>query len=153
MAPLKVSEIDALKAHAGADLGTSSWIVVDQSRIDSFANSTGDHQWIHTDAERAARESPFGGTVAHGYLTLALAASLLPELCVVENCSRVVNYGIDKLRLKEPVPAGSRLRIGARLTNVRDISGGVWVTFSVKWEVEGAKRPVCSAELTYIYYR
>jgi acyl dehydratase len=153
MAPLKVSEIDGLKSHAGADLGMSSWTVVDQARIDSFAESTGDHQWIHVDAERAARESPFGGTVAHGYLTLSLVAALLPELCVVENCSRVVNYGIDKLRMKEPVPAGSRLRIGARLANVRDISGGAWVTFSVKWEVEGTKRPVCSADLTYIYYR
>ncbi len=153
MAPLKVSEIDELESHAGADLGMSSWLIVDQARIDSFAEATGDHQWIHVDSERATRESPFGGTIAHGYLTLSLVASLLPELCVVENCSRVVNYGIDKLRMKEPVPAGCRLRIGARLSNVRDISGGAWVTFSVKWEVEGVKRPVCSADLTYIYYR
>jgi acyl dehydratase len=153
MPPLKISEIDELKSHVGADLGVSTWTVVDQARIDAFAESTGDRQWIHVDTGRAAEESPFGGTVAHGYLTVSLAAALLPELCFVEKCSRVINYGIDKLRMKEPVPAGSRLRIGARLTNVRDISGGAWVTFSVKWEVEGARRPVCAAELTYIYYR
>jgi acyl dehydratase len=154
MAPLTVSEISELKEHVGTDLGKSQWTVVDQARIDEFARATGDHQWIHVDVERAAAESPFGGTVAHGYLTVSIAAALLPELLTVERCSRIINYGIDKLRLKEPVHAGSRLRVGGTLTHVREIGGGgARVTFSVQWEVEGARRPVCTAEVVYVYFR
>lgn len=154
MATLTVSEIAELKQHVGTDLGTSEWIVVDQERIDTFARATGDHQWIHVDVDRAGAESPFGGTVAHGYLTVSLAAGLLPTLLTVERCSRIVNYGIDKLRMKEPVPAGSRLRVGGTLQHVREISGGgARVTFAVKWEVEGARRPVCTGEVVYVYFR
>jgi acyl dehydratase len=154
MGHLTVSEITELKDHVGADLGTSRWIEVDQARIDEFARATGDHQWIHVDVDRATRESPFGGTVAHGYLTVALAAGLLPELLTVERSTRVINYGIDKLRLKEPVPAGSRLRVGGRIKHVREIGGGgARVTFAVQWEVEGARRPVCTADVVYVYFR
>jgi len=153
MPPLTVSKIADLKDHVGTDLGYSEWIVVDQARIDEFARATGDHQWIHVDPRRAAKESPFGGTIAHGYLTVSLAAALLPELLTVERCSRIVNYGIDKLRLKEPVPAGSRLRVGGTLTHVREIPGsGARATFSVRWEVEGARRPACTADVVYVYF-
>ena len=151
---LKLEEISDLKDHVGTDLGVSSWATIDQDRIDEFARATGDFQWIHTDPERAKAESPFGGTVAHGYLTISLAAGLLPELLEVENCSRILNYGIEKLRLKEPVPVGSRLRVGGSLKHVREIgSDGARVTYAVFWEVEGARRPVCRADVVYVYFR
>jgi len=154
MPSLTLSEISELKDHVGTDLGKSRWIVVDQARIDEFARATGDRQWIHVDVERAAAESPFGGTVAHGYLTVSLAAALLPDLLTVEKCSRIVNDGIDRLRLKEPVPAGSRLRVGGTIRHVRGIGGGgARVTFSVVWEVEGARRNVCTADVVYVYFR
>lgn len=153
MAVLRVSEISDLKEHVGDDLGTSRWVVLDQDRIDAFARATGDDQWIHVDVERAKSESPFGGTVAHGYLTMSVAPALVNELIDVENCTRIVNYGIDKLRLKEPVPAGSRLRVGAKITGVRELrGGGARVTFAIRWEVEGARRHACSAEVVYLYY-
>jgi acyl dehydratase len=137
----------------GTEIGPSDWMVVHQERIDAFAHATGDHQWIHVDCARAARESPFGGTVAHGYLTVSLASVLLPEILRVEKCTRVVNYGIDKLRLREPVPAGARLRLGGVISNVREIRGGAYrVTFSLRWEVEGARRPVCLADVVFVYY-
>ena len=154
MPPLRVSEISELEQHVGTDLGTSSWVLVDQARIDAFAEATGDHQWIHVDPVRAAAESPFGATIAHGYLTVSLAPALLPELISVDACSRVINSGIEKLRLKEPVTAGSRVRIGATLTHVREIAGGgARVALSLRWEVEGAKRPAGTGEVVYVYFR
>lgn len=153
MTTLRVSEISELKDHIGADLGESEWVLVDQKRIDAFAQATGDDQWIHVDAERARAESPFGGTIAHGYLTMGLAPALLPQLLAIEKCSRVVNYGIDKLRFKEPVRAGSRLRVGATVAHVRDIKGGAArVTLTLRFEVEGASRPACTADVVYVYY-
>ena len=153
MPRLTLSGIGDLKDHVGAELGPTDWVVVDQARIDEFARATGDDQWIHTDVDRAANESPFGGTVGHGYLTVSLAAGLLAQLIVIEKSSRVINYGIDKLRLKEPVPVGSRLRLGGHLTHVRQVpGGGARVTLKLAWEVEGARRPVCTAELVYVYF-
>jgi acyl dehydratase len=152
-AAIQVPNVAALKDLAGTDLGTSDWMVVGQERIDEFARATGDDQWIHVDVRRAARESPFGGTVAHGYLTMSLASALLPELLVVEKCSQVVNYGIDKLRLREPVPAGAKLRLGGEIKHVREIRGGACrVTLALRWEVEGARRPVCLADVVFVYF-
>ena len=151
--PTVVSDVASLKDLAGAKLGTSQWIVISQERIDDFAKATGDDQWIHVDVERAVRESPFRGTVAHGYLTISLAGALLPEILVVEKCSRVVNYGIDKLRLREPVPAGRRLRLSGEIKHVRGIrGGGCRVTLGLRWEVDGARRPVCIADMILVYY-
>jgi acyl dehydratase len=152
-APILVSDVAALKNLVGKELGPSAWMIVEQDRIDDFARATGDHQWIHVDVERARNESPFGGTVAHGYLTVSLASVLLPELLVVEKCSQVVNYGIDKLRLREPVPADSKLRLSGAIKHVREIRGGACrVTLSLRWEVEGARRPVCLADVVFVYY-
>ena len=152
-APVIVPDVGSLKEFIGVDLGTSDWITVTQEQIDTFAKATGDHQWIHVDVERARRESPFGVTVAHGYLTIALVSVLLPQVVAIEKCSRVVNYGIDKLRLREPVPAGSRLRLGGEIKNVRNLSNGASrVTLSLRWEVEGARRAVCLADVVYVYY-
>lgn len=145
--------IDEIEAAVGEDLGHSEWLEITQERVNLFAEATGDHQWIHVDRARAERESPFGGTVAHGFLTVALAPALLPELVEVSNCSRIVNYGIEKLRLREPVPSGARIRLGASIHGVRSVPGGaMWVSLAVKFEVEGVKRPVCSGELIFVYF-
>jgi acyl dehydratase len=151
--PLIIPDVASIPEYEGRDLGLTGWHTIDQSRIDAFAEATGDHQWIHVDRARAERESPFGGTVAHGFLTVALAPALLPELVEVSNCSRIVNYGIEKLRLREPVPSGARIRLGASIHGVRSIPGGaMWVSLAVKFEVEGVKRPVCSGELIFVYF-
>jgi acyl dehydratase len=151
--PLVIPDIAALYDLVGRDLGNSDWILVSQDRIDEFARATGDHQWIHVDVERASNESPFGGTVAHGYLTVSLAPTLLPQLLVVEKCSRVVNYGIDKLRLREPVLAGTQVRLGGEIKSVRKVANdAVLVTHALRWEAEGVKRPVCRADIVYVYY-
>jgi acyl dehydratase len=151
--PLIIPDVASLPAYEGRDLGRTDWHTVDQAQIDAFAAATGDHQWIHVDRERAQRESPFGGTVAHGFLTVALAPALLPELVRVENCSRIVNYGIEKLRLREPVRSGARLRLGASIKGVRSVPGGaMWVSLGVAFEVEGVKRAVCTGELIFVYF-
>jgi len=151
--PRVISGLEALAEHEGDDLGTSDWVEVPQSRIDAFADVTGDHQWIHVDRERAAKTSPFGGTIAHGYLTLALVPALLAELIVVEGCSRVVNGGIDRLRLKAPVPAGGRVRLSATLSKVKVVRGEMaHVTLAVRMEIEGESKPALQGELVYVYF-
>jgi acyl dehydratase len=153
MSKTVVPEISGLKERIGTDLGTSDWIEVSQERIDAFADATGDHQWIHVDVDRAKSESPFEGTIAHGYLTIALAPALLPKLLHVEGVSRIVNYGIDKLRLPAPVPAGGRVRLSASIKNVRDLPmGGARVTFALSFEVEGGTKAACVADAVYVYF-
>jgi acyl dehydratase len=152
-ARIVVPGIESLAEFAGADLGPGPWFTVDQARIDAFAQATGDNQWIHTDPERARRESPFGQTVAHGYLTLALAPTLLGQLFEVANCRHVINSGIDGLRLREPVFAGSRLRLLGTVLGVRNLpGGGARVGFDLRWELEGARRPACQAKAVYVYF-
>lgn len=151
--PLIIPDVASLPEYEGHDLGTTQWRVVDQAQIDAFAEATGDHQWIHVDRERAERESPFGTTVAHGYLTVALAPALLPELVEVTECSQIVNYGIEKLRLREPIPAGTKVRLGASVKGVRKVPGGAMrLSLSVRFEAEGARRPVCTGELVFVYF-
>ncbi len=151
--PLMIADVASLPEFEGRDLGTTDWHDIGQEQIDAFAHATGDHQWIHVDQERAARESPFGGTIAHGYLTIALAPVLLPDLVQVEECSQIVNYGIEKLRLREPVPSGSRIRLGASIKGVRRVRGGAMrLSLSIRFEVEGAKRPASSGALVFVYF-
>ncbi len=151
--PLIISDVASLPEYEGRDLGTTDWRQIDQPQIDAFATATGDHQWIHVDRKRAERESPFGTTVAHGYLTLALAPVLLPDLLVVQNSSQIVNYGIEKLRLREPVPSGGRVRLAASIKSVRRVRGGAMrLSLAVRFEVEDAKRPACSGELIFVYF-
>ena len=151
--PLIISDVASLPEYEGHDLGTTDWRSLDQAQIDAFAAATGDHQWIHVDRKRAERESPIGTTIAHGYLTVALSPVLLSELFVVKNCSQVVNYGIEKLRLREPVPSGSRVRLAASIKGVRHVRGGAMrLSLAVRFEVEGAKRPACSGELIFVYF-
>lgn len=151
--PLIIPDVASLPEYEGRDLGTTDWRNLDQAQIDAFAAATGDDQWIHVDRERAERESPFGTTIAHGYLTVALAPVLLPDLIVVQECSQIVNYGIDKLRLREPVPSDSRVRLAASIKKVRRVPGGAMrLCLAVRFEVEGAKRPACSGELIFVYF-
>ena len=151
--PLIIPDVAAIEGFEGRDLGLTDWRTIDQDQIDAFAAATGDHQWIHVDPERAARESPFGTTIAHGYLTVALAPALLPELIQVAECAQIVNYGIEKLRLRKPVPSGSRIRLGASIKGVRKVKGGAArVSLAIHFEVEGEKRPVCSGEFIYVYF-
>ena len=151
--PLKIPDVATLPDFEGRDLGTTEWRVIDQTMIDAFANATGDHQWIHIDPARAEKESPFGSTVAHGYLTIALAPVLLPEIVVVEKLSQIVNIGLDKVRLREPVRVGSRLRLGAKIKNVRPMKGGsMRLVLDVRFEVEGMKRPACTGDLIFVYF-
>ncbi len=151
--PLIIPDVASLAGFEDRDLGATDWQPVDQARIDAFAEATGDRQWIHVDRERAERESPFGTTVAHGYLTVSLAPALLPELVRVEKCSQIVNSGIESLRLREPVPAGSRIRLAARIKSVRGLrDGAARVSLAIRVDVEGAKRPACTGEVVYVYY-
>jgi len=137
--------IDAVRAAAGTHLGSSDWLEITQDRIDQFADATGDHQWIHVDPVRAAA-GPFGCTIAHGYLTLALINHFLPQVVTVENVTMGVNYGVDRVRFPAPVPVGSRLRAGVELTDVRDIPGGIQTTMRVTVEIEGNAKPACVAD-------
>ncbi|HTF35458.1 MAG TPA: MaoC family dehydratase [Myxococcota bacterium] len=151
--PTVIPSVRALKQFVGKSLGASNWVTVSQDQINAFADATGDHQWIHVDVERARRESPFKGTIAHGYLTLSLAPSLLPEIFRVEGARLGVNYGIEKMRLPAPVPAGARVRVLAELKDVRDMpGGGARATFGLVFEIEGGAKPACVADAIYVYY-
>lgn len=146
-----VNGIDELKALQGQHLGHSDYVEITQEQVNQFAEATGDHQWIHTDPERA-KAGPFGGPIAHGYLTLSLAPALLPQILQVGGISMGVNYGCGKVRFPSPVPVGSKVRAGAELVSVEDVAGGAQVTMSVTFEVEGAPKPSCVAEVIYRYY-
>jgi acyl dehydratase len=133
----------------GRELGTSDWVTVDQDRIDAFATCTGDRQWIHVDVARARRESPFGGPIAHGYLTLSLVAAMVMELGVIPpDAATGLNYGLDKVRFIAPVKAGARVRTRAALLAVEAQSGGrVLLKLSCMLEIEGEAKPALVAEL------
>ncbi|MFE6407283.1 MaoC family dehydratase [Streptomyces sp. NPDC057837] len=137
---ITVNGLGELRKLAGGDLGTSEWIEVTQERIDTFADATGDHQWIHVDPERA-KEGPFGAPIAHGYLTLSLFIPLFTELLDVRGVTTKVNYGLNKVRFPSPVKAGSRIRLTARLAEVEDVPGGVQITVEGTIEIEGGGKP------------
>ena len=139
-------------ALVGTHLGYSDYLEITQQRVNQFAEATGDHQWIHVDAERAA-SGPFGGTIAHGYLTLSLIPALLPEVLAVSGITMGVNYGTNKVRFPSPVPVGSELRLGLTLAAVEEVQGGVQVTLDVVLEVKDAPKPSCAAQVVFRYYR
>jgi acyl dehydratase len=147
-----IPNLEAVKEFVGAELGPSDWTSVTQERIDAFAAATGDHQWIHTDVERARRESPWKETIAHGYLTLALAPALLSQILTIENSATAVNTGIEKLRLASPVLAGSRVRLAASIKHSRDLpGGGVRVVIHLIFEVDGSSKPAATADVVFVY--
>jgi len=147
-----VQGIDDFHDLVGSHLGYSDWVEIDQDRVNLFAEATGDHQWIHVDPERA-RTGPFGGAIAHGYLTLSLAPVLLGQVLTVEGVAFGVNYGCNKVRFPSPVPVGSVLRLGATVAGVEDVGGGVQVTLDIVLEVRDAPKPSCVAQVVYRYYR
>jgi len=144
--------IDGLKALAGTDLGQTGWLEITQERVSTFADATDDHQWIHVDQERAAA-GPFGGTIAHGYLTLAMVIPLYNELLSVTGIAMGLNYGLNKVRFPAPVPVGSRIRLSGRLGQVEDVGpGAVQATVDFTIEAEGSAKPACVAQAVYRYY-
>jgi acyl dehydratase len=147
-----VKGIDGLREKVGQHLGYSDYVEISQDRVNQFAEATGDHQWIHVDVERAKRESPYGGPIAHGYLTLSLGPLLGPQVMRVEGIKMGVNYGCNKVRFPSPVPVGSKLRLGAQLGGIDDVAGGAQVTLDLTFEVQGTDKPSCVAQVVYRYY-
>jgi acyl dehydratase len=148
--PTQVSGLDELKSLPGVDLGASGWLEIGQQRVDTFADATGDHQWIHVDVERA-RTGPFGGTIAHGYLTLGLVIPLWEEILQVGGVSMGINYGLNRLRFPAPVPVGSKVRLHARVLSAEDVPRGVQLTVALSVEVQGGDKPAAVAEAVYRY--
>jgi acyl dehydratase len=150
--PITVDGVEGIKSLIGKDLGKSDWIEITQEKVNTFADATGDHQWIHVDPERAKKESPFGGPIAHGYLTLSLTPLFLPQLLNFTGFSMGVNYGTEKVRFPSPVPVGSKLRAGAVVEDVTEIKGGVQMQVVVTFEVDGATKPACVATIVLRQY-
>lgn len=147
-----IKSIEDAKALEGKEVGLSDWILVDQKRIDLFAEATGDYQWIHVDAERAARELPSGKTIAHGYLTLSLIPALTGQFVRVENLARALNFGCNKVRFYSMVPVGSRVRGRAVVKQARIRAGALHLLSEVRIEVEGERKPACVAETLGMYF-
>ena len=144
-----LAELPSLK---GQELGISDWYEVTQDAVNLFAEATGDHQWIHVDVERAKKESPFGGPIAHGYLTLSLLVPLVSQTYTVTDAKMGVNYGLNKVRFPAPVPVGSKVRARVTLKDVAEVAGGLQLTVSAVIEAEGATKPVCIAEPVFRTY-
>jgi acyl dehydratase len=145
MAHTTVDGIEGVQGLVGQHLGHSEWVTVTQEQVNLFAEATGDAQWIHVDVERAARESPFGGPVAHGFLTLSLLPMLMPQILEITGFRMGVNYGTEKVRFPAPVPVGSRVRAGATLESATPFDGGVQMVLTVTVEVEGGSKPAMVA--------
>ncbi|MEO1060846.1 MAG: MaoC family dehydratase [Actinomycetota bacterium] len=146
-----IEGIDDLKSRVGQQIGESEWHHITQEQVNAFADATGDHQWIHIDVERA-KAGPFGGPIAHGYLTLSLAPMMMAEAMQVNGFAMGVNYGCNKVRFPSPVPVGSNLQLSAKLLDVTDIAGGVQYTVEMTFTCEGAEKPSCVAEAIYRGY-
>jgi acyl dehydratase len=140
------------KARIGQEIGVTDWMLIDQERVNAFAKVTGDEQWIHVDVERAKRESPFGGPIAHGYLTLSLLAKFAQECIAVEGVKLAVNYGLNRVRFTSPVKVGSRVRARFVLGAVDDIPGGAQIVWQAVIEIEGSDKPACAAEMVTRWY-
>lgn len=147
-----IRSIEEAKALENIEVGVSDWIVIDQQMINRFAEATGDYQWIHVDEERAARELPDGKTIAHGYMTLSLIPTLTADFVQVENLTRAINFGCNKVRFYTPVPVGARVRARATVLQARKRGGALHLLSEIKVEVESERKPACVAETIGIYY-
>jgi acyl dehydratase len=147
-----IKSIEDAKTLEGREVGLSDWVIIDQKRIDQFAEATGDYQWIHVDTDRAARELPGGRTIAHGYLTLALIPALTGQFVKVENLARALNFGCNKVRFYAPVAVGSRVRARATVRQARMRAGALHLVSEVRIEVEGERKPACVAETLGMYF-
>jgi len=150
--PHVINTFDDAKALEGKEIGVSKWIVVDQQRINQFADATDDHQWIHVDPERAAAEFPLGTTCAHGYLTISLIPALFSGMAEFPGLERLINYGINKARFRTMVPSGSQVRLRAHLKSARKRAGALQLMIECEIEMEGHMRPVATAEIIVMYF-
>ena len=144
-------KVDDFHTLVGQHLGYSDWVTVEQDRVNQFADATGDHQWIHVDIERA-NHGPFGGPIAHGYLTLSMIPELLDQVLTVSDTTSGVNYGCNRVRFPAPVPVGSDVRLGVAVATVDPVAGGVQVVLDATVEVRDAKKPSCVAQVIFHYY-
>jgi acyl dehydratase len=140
-----ISGLEELEQAKGEELGVSDWHTISQADIDAFADVTGDHQWIHVDPERA-KDTPFGGTIAHGYFTLSLAPRFTEQVMKLDGFAMAINYGLNKVRFPAPVPVDSQVRMRARLAELSEIPGGAQMIMELTFEREGGEKPVCVAE-------
>ncbi|MEL6870338.1 MAG: MaoC family dehydratase [Pseudomonadota bacterium] len=152
LAVIRISSIDDASQWVGKCIGASSWHEIDQSRIDQFAEATGDRQWIHVDTERAAAQMPGGKTIAHGYLTLALIPALTSELVTFDNLARTINFGCDKVRFHSMVCCDDRVRIHTTIKSARKRGGALYLVSSHEIEVEGKRKPACSTDTIGMYF-
>lgn len=148
----EIATLEEMKTLVGQEVAVSDWIEITQERVNQFAVATNDHQWIHVDVERAKRESPFGGTIAHGFLTLSLVPAMLENALHMVDMKMGLNYGLNKVRFPGPVPVGSRLRARMAIQSIEDIEGGAQVEWGVVIEREGQGKPVCVAEFVMRRY-
>jgi acyl dehydratase len=144
--PVVLHGVDGIRAAVGQHFGYSEWLEITQDRVDQFAEATGDFQWIHVDVDRAQRESPFGGPIAHGYLTMSLSNMLAPTVVQTDGFSMGINYGADRVRFPAPVPVGSRIRAGVELVDATEVDGGIQTKMLITMEVEGSGKPACVIE-------
>jgi len=149
---MKVINLADVSKHIGEDLGASEWVLIDQDRVNKFADATGDHQWIHIDVERAKRELPTQGTIAHGYLTLSLIPFLASKISRIDGVTRGINYGSNKVRFTNMVPVGSRVRARSKIVAAEPKGPGLQITNEITIEIEGQDRPACIAETISIVY-
>ena len=147
-----INGIDELKIAVGEHLGYSDWVEVTQERVNQFAEATGDHQWIHVDISRAMEESPFGGTIAHGYLMLSLIPTLVRQVYRIDRLKMIVNYGANKVRFPSPVPVGSRVRAGVEILSVETKGESTQLISRITIEREGSDKPVCVAETVAVAF-
>ena len=152
MAKLVINSYDEFAAHLGQALGVSDWLQIDQDRINLFADATLDHQWIHVDVERAKQESQYHSTIAHGYLTLSVLPYLWAQIIEVNNIKMLVNYGMDKMRVGQPVVTGSRVRMSTKLHNSQKLRGICKVEIDFKIEIEGERKPALEGIASFLYY-
>jgi acyl dehydratase len=151
MNPVKIRSFEEFKAFEGAIIGTSDWHLIDQNQVNKFADATLDHQWIHLDEEKA-KATAFGGTIAHGYLTLALAPYLWKQIADVSNLKMMINYGIEKLKFNQPVLVGSEVRLVAKLNSIVDLRGISKAQLDVTLEIKDVKKPAFTACLIFLYH-
>ncbi len=151
MSPVKIASFKDFKAYEGKEIGTSDWHLIDQEQVGKFADATLDHQWIHLDEQRA-KNTPFGGTIAHGYLTLSLAPYLWKQIAEVTNLKMMINYGIEKLKFNQPVKVGSSVRLVAKLNSIIDLRGISKAQLDITLEIKEEKKPAYTASLVFLYH-
>ena len=151
VSPYVIHGVAGLKERVGSSLGTSGWVTLDQEMVTTFADLTGDRQWIHVDPERAG-QGPFGATVAHGFLTLGMSTGLLWDIFTVGDVGMILNYGLNRVRFPAPLPVGSRIRMHVSLPEVGEVANGIQAVYHLEYEIEGKEKPCCVADLVFRYY-